>query len=71
MELILSDIGNSKDNMRSPIHNWYKFSENGQGDVLASAEENGNDNIHLPSAISALSAEVEEVLRWRYENYDI
>lgn len=41
------------------------FSENGQGDVLASAEENGNDNIHLPSAISALSAGVEEVLRWR------
>ena len=41
------------------------FSENGQGDVLASAEENGNDNIHLPSAISALSAGMEEVLRWR------
>lgn len=41
------------------------FSENGQGDVLASAEENGNDNIHLPSAISALSAGVEEVLSWR------
>lgn len=40
-------------------------SENGQGDVLASAEENGNDNIHLPSAISALSAGVEEVLSWR------
>lgn len=41
------------------------FSENGQGDVLASAEENGNDNIHFPSAISALSAGVEEVLSWR------
>lgn len=25
MELILSDIGNSKDNVKSPIHNWYKF----------------------------------------------
>lgn len=41
------------------------FSENGQWDVLVSAEEKGNDNIHLPSAISALSAGVEEVLRWR------
>lgn len=54
------------------MHQYYKyfsqyehFSEDGQGDVLASAEENGNDNIHLPSAIRALSAGVEEVLRWR------
>lgn len=35
------------------------FSENGQGDVLASSEKYGNDNIHLPSAIRALSAGVE------------
>lgn len=41
------------------------FSENGQGDVLASSEENGNDNIHLPSAIRALSAGVEEVMKNR------
>lgn len=39
------------------------FSENGQGDILASSEENGNDNIHFPSAIRALSAGVEEVIR--------
>ena len=39
------------------------FSENGQGDVLASSEENGNDNIHLPSAIRALSAGMEEVMK--------
>lgn len=39
------------------------FSENGQGDVLASLEENGNDNIHLPSAIRALSAGMEEVMK--------
>lgn len=39
------------------------FSENGQGDVLASSEENGNDNIHLPLAIRALSAGMEEVMK--------
>lgn len=39
------------------------FSENGQGDVLASSEENGNDSIHLPSAIRALSAGMEEVMK--------
>ena len=39
------------------------FSENGQGDVLASSEENGNDNIHLPSAIRSLSAGMEEVMK--------
>ena len=39
------------------------FSENGQGDVLVSMEKDGNDNIHLPSAIRALSAGVEEVIK--------
>lgn len=39
------------------------FSENGQGDVLASSKRDGNDNIHLPSAIKALSAGVEEVMK--------
>ena len=40
-----------------------KYNEvNGQGDVLASSEKDGNDNIHLPSAIRALSAEVEIVM---------
>lgn len=39
------------------------FSENGQGDVLASMEKDGNDNIHLPSAIRALSIGVEEVIK--------
>lgn len=38
------------------------FSENGQGDVLESEKDDGNDNIHLPSAIKALSAGVEEVM---------
>ena len=38
------------------------FSENGQGDVLASSEKDGNDNIHLPSAIRALRAGVEIVM---------
>ena len=38
------------------------FSENGQGDVLESTKEEGNDNIHLPSAIKALSAGVEEIM---------
>lgn len=41
------------------------FSENGQGDVLVTAEEDGNDNIHLPSAIRALSAGVEEIMTYR------
>ena len=39
------------------------FSENGQGDVLASSEKSGNDNIHLPSAIRALNAGVEIVMK--------
>lgn len=39
------------------------FSENGQGDVIVSSKEDGNDNIHLPSAIRALSAGVEEVMK--------
>lgn len=37
------------------------FSENGQGDVLAS-EKGDNDNIHLPSAIKALSAGLKNVM---------
>lgn len=41
------------------------FSENGQGDVLVSGEKNGNDNVHLPSAIRALSAGVEEIMKNR------
>ena len=51
------------------LYHYYKyfsqyehFSENGQGDVLASSEKDGNDNIHLPSAIRALSAGVEIVM---------
>lgn len=39
------------------------FSENGQGDIFAIEQEDGNDNIHLPSAISALSAGLEEVFK--------
>ncbi len=52
------------------LYHYYKyfsqyehFSENGQGDVLVSSKEDGNDNIHLPSAIKALSEGVEEVLK--------
>lgn len=41
------------------------FSENGQGDVLASSKKDGNDNIHLPSAIKSLSAGVEIVMNKR------
>lgn len=51
------------------LYHYYKyfsqyehFSENGQGDVLVTAEEDGNDNIHLPSAIRALSAGVEKMI---------
>lgn len=54
------------------LYHYYKyfsqyehFSENGQGDVFASLEDGGNDNIHLPSAIRALSAGVEEVIKTR------
>jgi hypothetical protein len=52
------------------LYHYYKyfsqyehFSENGQGDVLASSEKDGNDNIHLPSAIRALSEGVEIVMK--------
>lgn len=41
------------------------FSENGQGDVLVSSNECGNDNIHLPSAIRALSVGVEEIMKMK------
>lgn len=54
------------------LYHYYKyfsqyehFSENGQGDVFASLEDDGNDNIHLPSAIRALSVGVEEVMKTR------
>lgn len=54
------------------LYHYYKyfsqyehFSESGQGDVLVSSEEDGNDNIHLPSAIRALSAGVEEVIKFQ------
>ena len=54
------------------LYQYYKyfsqyehFSENGQGDVLVTAEEDGNDNIHLPSAIRALSAGVEEIMTYK------
>ena len=39
------------------------FSENGQGDVLASMEKDGNDNIHFPSAIRALSIGMEKIIK--------
>ena len=52
------------------LYHYYKyfsqyehFSENGQGDVLASSEKDGNDNIHWPSAIRALSYGVEIVMK--------
>ena len=44
------------------------FSENGQGDVLASMKKDGNDNIHLPSAIRALGVGMEEVMKNRLSN---
>lgn len=54
------------------LYHYYKyfsqyehFSENGQGDVLALLEKDGNDNIHLPSAIKFLSAGVEIVMNKR------
>ena len=54
------------------LYQYYKyfsqyehFSENGQGDVLVTAEEDGNDNIHLPSAIRALGAGVEEIMTYK------
>ena len=52
------------------LYHYYKyfsqyehFSEEGQGDVLVSSEKDGNDNIHLPSAIRALSDGVEEMVK--------
>ena len=51
------------------LYHYYKyfsqyehFSESGQGDILASLEKDGNDNIHLPSAIKSLSDGVEIVM---------
>ena len=52
------------------LYHYYKyfsqyehFSENGQGDVLASSGKYGNDNIHLPSAIRVLSSGVDNVMK--------
>ena len=52
------------------LYHYYKyfsqyehFSENGQGDVLASSEKDGNDNIHLPSAIRVLSSGVDNMMK--------
>ena len=51
------------------LYHYYKyfsqyehFSENGQGDVLASSKDDGNDNIHLPSAVRALSDAVDKII---------
>ena len=58
------------ENVTTRLYHYYKyfsqyehFSENGQADVLASSEKSGNDNIHLPSAIRALSAGVEIMMK--------
>ena len=60
------------ENVATQLYHYYKyfsqyehFSENGQGDVLASLDKDGSDNIHLPSAIRALSAGVEIVMNNR------
>ena len=52
------------------LYHYYKyfsqyehFSENGQCDVLASSEKDGNDNIHLPSAIRILSSGVDNMMK--------
>ena len=52
------------------LYHYYKyfsqyehFSENGQGDVLASSEKDGNDNIHLPSVIRVLSSGVDNMMK--------
>lgn len=52
------------------LYHYYKyfsqyehFSESGQGDVLASSGMYSNDNIHFPSAIRALSAGVEIMMK--------
>lgn len=54
------------------LYHYYKyfsqyehFSENGQGDLLVTAGENGNDNIYFTSAIRASSAGVEEVMSYK------
>ena len=51
------------ENVATRLYHYFKyfsqyehFSENGQCDVLASSEKDGNDNIHLPSAIRVLSS---------------
>ena len=58
------------ENVATRLYHYYKyftqyehFSESGQGDVLASSGKDGNDNIHLPSAIIALSAGVEIMMK--------
>ena len=52
------------------LYHYYKyfsqyehFSENGQCDVLALSEKDGNDNIHLPSAIRVLSSGVDNMMK--------
>lgn len=66
-DYLITQAGLEKLTMR--LYHYYKyfsqyehFSENGQGDVLASAKEDGNDNIHLPSAVRALSDAVDRII---------
>ena len=58
------------ENVATRLYHYFKyfsqyehFSENGQGDVFASSDKDGNDNIHLPSAIRALSSGVDIVMK--------
>ena len=60
---------NGLETVATRLYHYYKyfsqyehFSENGQGDVLALSDKNGNGNIHWPSAIKALSDGVEKVM---------
>ena len=52
------------------LYHYYKyfsqyehFSENGQGDVLAASRKDGNDNIHLTSAVRVLGLGVEIIMK--------
>lgn len=58
------------DTLAKKLYGYYKyfsqyehFSENGQGDVIVSSQEDDNDNIHFPSCIRVLHSAVEEIIK--------
>lgn len=72
-DFLINQVG--LDTLAMKLYSYYKyfsqyehFSENGQGDILVSSNDDGNDNIHFPSAIRTLRSAVVEIVKRFQEN---